>query len=380
MGWAGVAVCSYHVLRGGLAPLPRRSRPFQLAMVLVIAAPLVSSAAESPVVSAIRYTLEIEVGGQQYSATSVVQRTAAPRSSLPPDRAGSNSFKVSGEGLGIVLADGRALVSTVPTFIVPPGYDAADASKVAEFVAEGKSYPVSPVQLSAQTSPNSAFVFDSAIAPKTAWRFDWLDPAGTLGPGARIVRFVMTPTRDPPTFDLGKIVPWVVIDRRNSPIVTPPDDYWFGLRAYQAKVRQPEVQASAKPVEMISDTGRTTWLDATDSFAFASGWAEKVSDVRPIGVNYSDGLARVTLLPEETPGPPTPYVQRARIPKHRPGNPYEFWSPDICVSPAGCASILDRGPKGMPAGALIDPATEVVYLVELDYFTTGKDSFQRGEE
>jgi hypothetical protein len=30
----------------------------------------------------------------------------------------------------------------------------------------------------------------------------------------------------------------------------------------------------------------------------------------------------------------------------------------------------------MPAGALIDPVTDVVYLVDLDRFTTGKGGFQ----
>jgi REP element-mobilizing transposase RayT len=36
-----------------------------------------------------------------------------------------------------------------------------------------------------------------------------------------------------------------------------------------------------------------------------------------------------------------------RIPKHRPRNPYEFWSPDVCVSAVGCSKILDRGPQGV---------------------------------
>jgi hypothetical protein len=355
-----------------------RLRSHWRTVLLMLCAPVLLGQGNAPVVSAIRYTLEIEVAGQRYSATSVVQRSATPRSALPRELAGSNAFKSRGDGLGIRLADGRAFVSTVPEFIVPPGYDVADASKVARFLAEGKTYPVSNVQLSSRASSKSAFIFDSTVAPKTAWRFDWLNPAATLGPGARIVRYDMTPTDDPPTFDLGKVVPWVVTDRRPSLVSRHPDDEWFGFEAFRARVKQPEVRASAKPVEMSWGTSRTTWLDATDSFAFGSH-REKLSDMQQIGLRYSDDLARITLLPEETSAPPTVYVQRTRIPKHRPGNRFEFWSPHVCVLPAGCANILDRAPKGVSAGALIDPTTDVLYLIDLDHFTTETLMFQMDE-
>jgi hypothetical protein len=371
-------VSSDHALGGGRVPLGRCLRTCRQVMLMVVAAPLLSSAAEAPVVSAIRYTLVIEVGGQQYSATSVVQRTATPRSALPPELAGSNAFKSRGEGLGIRLADGRAFVSTIPIFTLPPGYDLRDANKVAQFAREGRSFPIQPAQLSLSTHKTSAFIFDSAVAPKTAWKFDWLDPAATLGPGARILRYDMRPTDDPPTFDLGKIVPWVVIDRRPSMVSRNPDDEWFGFEAFRAKVKQPEVRTSAKPVEMTAGANSTIWLDATDAFAFGSH-REKLSDMQTIGVQYSDDLTRITLLPEEARVPPAVYVQLTRIPRHRSGNRFEFWSPEVCVLPPGCANILDRAPMGVSAGALINPTTDVLYLVDLDHFTTETFMFQMDE-
>jgi hypothetical protein len=348
-------------------------------LVVVVAAPLLSLAAEAPVVSAIRYTLEIEVGGQQYSATSVVQRMALPRSALPPELAGSNAFKSRGEGLGIRLADGRAFVSTIPIFTLPPGYDLRDANKVAQFAREGRSFPVQYAQLSLSAHRTSAFIFDNAVAPKTAWKFDWLDPAATLGPGARILRYDMTPTDDPPTFDLDKVMPWIVTNRQGSRAIRDPDDEWYGFQAFRARVKQPEVRSAAKPVEMSLGASRVTWLDATDAIGFGI-YQQKFSDVQPIGLRYSQDLTRVTLLPEEAFVPPTAYVQQSRIPKHRPGKPLEFWSPAVCILPAGCANILDRGPMGVPAGALIDPATEIVYLVDLGRFTTDTFKFQMDEK
>jgi hypothetical protein len=352
-------------------------RPDLFTAVLLIVRVLATcgEAQAAPVVSAIRYTLEIEVDGQKYTATSVVQRTAVPRSELPPSRAGSNAFKWRGEGLGFVLEDGRAFVAAAPEFMVPPGYDVADASKVARFVTEGRTYPVRLAQPPARTNSKSAFIFDNAVAPKTAWKFDWLNPGGTLGPGARIVRYDMMPTDDPPTFDLGKVMPWIVTNRQGSRTLRDSDDEWYGFQAFRARVKQPEVRSSAKPVEMSSGTSSSVWLDATDSIGFGI-YRDKFSDMQPIGVRYSEDLTRVTLLPQETAVPPTVYVQQTRIPKHRPGKALEFWSPAICISGAGCANILDRGPAGVPAGALIDPTTELVYLVDLDRFTTDTFMFQ----
>jgi hypothetical protein len=157
-----------------------------------------------------------------------------------------------------------------------------------------------------------------------------------------------------------------------------PDDEWFGFEAFRARVKQLEVRASAKPVEMISDASKTTWLDATDSFAFGSH-REKLSDMQQIGLHYSDDLTRVTLLPEETRVPPTVYVQLTRIPGHRSGSTFEFWSPEVCVLPPGCANILDRAPMGVSAGALINPTTDLLYLVDLDHFTTETFMFQIDE-
>jgi hypothetical protein len=143
-------------------------------------------------------------------------------------------------------------------------------------------------------------------------------------------------------------------------------------------VKQPEVRASAKPVEMTSGANSTIWLDATDAFAFGSH-REKLSDMQTIGVQYSDDLTRITLLPEETRVPPAVYVQLTRIPRHRSGNRFEFWSPEVCVLPPGCVNILDRAPMGVSAGALINPTTDVLYLVDLDHFTTETFMFQMDE-
>jgi len=376
---AGIALGAIVFVASVLVTGANRALEGLLGLVVVLAPFLTAESKAPPVVSAIRYTLEIEMDGQRYMATSVVQRAAVARSALPPELAGSNAFKSRGEGLGIRLADGRAFVSTIPIFTLPPGYDFRDADKVAEFAREGRSFPVQPAQLSLSTHKTSAFIFDSADAPKTAWKFDWLDPTATLGPGARIVRYDMTPTDDPPTFDIGKIVPWVVIDRRPSMVSRDPDDEWFGFRAFRATVKEPQVRTSAKPVEMISGASRTTWLDATDSFAFGSH-LDKLSDVQPIGLRYSDDLARITVLPEQTRIPPTVYVQLARIPRHWPGSPFEFWNPEVCVLPAGCANILRRAPMGVSGGALIDPAAVVLYLIDLDHFTTETSMFQMDEK
>jgi hypothetical protein len=337
-------------------------------------------AAEEPVISSIRYTLEVEVAGQRYVATSVAQTVVYSKLKWQFEIGTDYRFRFRGEGLGIRLADGRALAVKYPRFKEPPGYNTTNRATVERFAAEGRSYPVELNPRRLLANPTDAFVFDDAVAPKQAWRFDWLHPERTLGPGARVVRFDMTPTHDPPTSDLGKAVPWVVTDRRTSPrqMIAGDKDSWYGFSAFRAKLTNFEARDEAREIALTTGADLSKWLDATDTVAHRYV-SSLVTEAEPIGVQYSDDFGRITLLPDEG-ALPTLFVQRARMMRRQPASEVEYWTPVVCIRRAGCADILMR-PSGLSkmTGALINPANDIVYITHLDSFTTANVEFQIDE-
>jgi hypothetical protein len=278
------------------------------------------------------------------------------------------------------LADGRALAVKYPRFKEPPGYDTTNRAIVERFAADGQSYPVELNPKRLFSNPTDAFVFDDAFAPKQAWRLDWMHPERTLGPGARIVRFDMTPTSDPPTFDLGRTVPWLVADRRKSPrqIMAADKDSWYGFAAFRAKLSNLAAGEEAEEIVLNTEGDQTKWLDATEIFAHRY-MSSLVTETEPIGVQYSEDFGRITLLPDEG-AQPTLFIQRARMIRRQPASQVEYWTPIVCISHLGCADILIR-PSGMSkmTGALINPANDTVYVARPDGFTTANIEFQKDE-
>lgn len=336
--------------------------------------------ADAPVISSIRYTLEVDVAGQRYLATSVAQTLVYSKSEWQFEIGTKYVFRSRGEGLGIRLADGRALAVKYPRFKPPPGYHDTDRAIVERFASDGRSYPVelNPKRLFA--NPTDAFVFDDAVAPKRAWRFDWMHPERTLGPGAQIVRFDMMPTRDPPTFDLGKTVPWVVADRRKSrqQMIPGDEDVWFGFDAFRAKFKNPDPLDEANEVVLTEETHQTKWIDASDRFSRGGMWS-LVTDVEPIGVRYSEDFGTITLLGDRSATvAPTLFVQSRRMKRREPANPVEQWTPVVCILHTGCADILSRAPGlSKTTGALINPASDDVYIARRNGFTTANTEFQK---
>jgi hypothetical protein len=336
---------------------------------------------QSPVDSAFRYALEIEVNGQRYTATSVAGPRIYSKPEWLPEFGTKFHVQSRGEGLAIRFPDGRALAVKYPIFDDPRGYVETDRESVERFANEGKSYPVK------YGDRTAAFIFDDAVAPKIAWRLDWLHPELALGAGARIVQFTMTPTRDPPTYDLDKTVPWLAIDRRIPALGgrISSDDVWFGYDAFRAKLSQPKVLAEAKEIELRADGAQATWLDVSPAFARLGAWKVLVSEVEPIAVRYSDDLTRITALPDNSPnGSPTRFIQKTRMPEKlssfnrapgAPAVPVEQWAPIVCIAGAGCVDILDR----TNTAALMRPSDETVYIIRRDSFVAGKSDFQRVE-
>lgn len=334
-------------------------------------------AGHEPIISSMRYTLEIDAGSKRYRASSVVQTYVYEKSEWTFEIGQKYVYRYRGEGLGIRLDDGRALAVKLPALWFPRDYKPYDKDVVLRFAAEEKSFPIElrPVG----SGPPNAFVFDDAIAPRQAWRFDWMRPERTLGPGARIVRFDMTPTRDPPIFDLGKAVPWVVVDRRKSrqQMTSGNEDVWFGFDAFRAKLKNPNPLDETKEVVLTEETRQTTWLDVTDRFS-RGGMSSLVTEVEPIGVRYSADFGTITLLVDRSPTvAPTLFVQRGWLKLRNPANPVEQWAPVVCILHTGCADILSR-PPGM-TGALINPASDDVYIARRDGFTTANTEFQKDE-
>jgi hypothetical protein len=333
-----------------------------------------------PVISSIRYELEIEAGGKRYGAVSVVQTFVYEKSEWTFEIGQKYLYRYRGEGLGIRLDDGRALVVKVPNLKIPRDYKPYDKDVVARFAVEQKSFPIDLRPIG--SGPPQAFVFDDAVAPTQAWRLDWMHPERTLGPGARIVRFDMTPTREPPTFDLDKAVPWVVVDRRKSrqQMIPGDEDVWFGFDAFRAKLKKLDARDDAKEIVLTGEMHQTKWLDATDRFSRGGMWS-LVTAVEAIGVRYSADFGTIMLLGDESlTVAPTLFVQRGRMKRREPGNPVEQWAPVVCVVDAGCADILS-GPPGLSkmTGALINPATDDVYIARRDGFTTANTEFQKNE-
>jgi len=337
-------------------------------------------AGPEPVISSIRYTLEIEVQGKRYTATSVVQTYVYEKSEWAFEIGQKYVYRHRGEGLGIRLDDGRAIAVKLRSLKTPPDYKPYDKDVVLRFASEQKSFPIDlrPVG----SGPPQAVVFDDAVAPSQGWRFDWLHPERTLGRGARIARFDMTPTRDPPTFDLGKAVPRVVVDRRKNrqQMIPGDEDVWFGFDAVRARLKNPNPLDETKEVVLSEETHQTKWVDATDRFSGGGMWS-LVTEVEPIDVRYSSDFGTITLLVDDKPTvAPTLFVQRERVKRRNPANPVEQWAPIVCILHTGCADILPR-PSGLSktTGALIDPATEDVYIARGDAFTTANTEFQKDE-
>jgi hypothetical protein len=337
---------------------------------------------QSPIDSAFRYALEIEAGGQRYTATSVAGPRIYSKPEWLPEFGTKFHAQSRGEGLAIRFPDGRALAVEYPRSDWPRGYVVTDRESVQRFANEGKSYPVKYDDRAQERT--QAFIFDDAVAPKIAWRFDWLHPELTLGAGARIVQFTMTPTRDPPSYDIDKTVPWLAIDRRIRGGASS-DDVWFGYDAFRAKLSQPKVLAEAKEIELRADGAQTTWLDVSLAFARLGAWKVLVSEVEPIAVRYSDDLTRITALPDNSPdGSPTRFIQATRMPKKlssfnlvtgAPPRPVEWWAPIVCIAGAGCVDILERP----YIAALMRPSDGTVYIIRRDGFVAGKSDFQRVE-
>jgi hypothetical protein len=336
--------------------------------------------AEDPVISAFRYTLEVEVAEQHYLATSVAQTLVYSKPDWQFEIGTKYFFRFRGEGLGIRFADGRVLAVKYPRFREPPGYDDTNRAIVERFAADGRSYPVELNRERLSANPTDAFVFDDAAAPRQAWRLDWMHPERTLGPGARIVRFDMTPTHDPPTFDLGKIVPWVVVDRRKSrqQMIPGDEDVWFGFDAFRAKFKNLDPLDEAKEVVLTEETHQTKWLDASDRFS-RGGMSSLLTEVEPISVRYSEDFGTITLLGDGSPTvAPTLFVQRGRMKRREPANPVEQWTPVVCILHTGCADILSRPPGlSKTTGALINPASDDVYIARRNGFNTANTEFQK---
>jgi hypothetical protein len=202
-----------------------------------------------------------------------VQTFVYRKPKLAPDLGQQYQYRYQGEGLGIRLDDGRAVAVKRPALWIPPDYKPYDKDVVLRFAAEQKLFPIE--LRSVGTGPPRGFVFDDAVSPSQAWRLDWQHAERTLGRGARIVRFDMTPTREQPTFDLGKAVPWVVIDRRKSPQQMMPsdEDVWFGFEAFRAKLKSLDVREEAKDVTLTEEAHQTKWLDASERFSRTGMWS-----------------------------------------------------------------------------------------------------------
>jgi hypothetical protein len=336
---------------------------------------------QSPVISAWRYTLEIEVAGQRYAATSVIEASAYTKPKWQFEIGQQYAFRGRGEGLGIRLADGRALVVKTPASGKPRGYESYNREVVERFLTEGQTFPIELDPRRSTSGPPRGFVLDDAVAPRAAWPLDWLSPDRVLGKGARIVRFDMTPTRDGPTFDIGKSVPWIVIDRRKSPreMFVDATDSWRGFHAFRAKLRIPATRNNAKPVVLSSNGRPSDWLDATEAFSSTSSWKTGlVTDVRQIGSELSRDLSLITLGSDDESSAASPFVQRSRLP-HPENDGLWNWTPSVCIPDEGCVDILSHGSHGARTSALISTKSDVVWVIEHDNFTTAAVEFQTEE-
>jgi hypothetical protein len=336
---------------------------------------------QSPVISALRYTLEIEVAGQRYATTSVIETKAYTKPVWQFEIGQRYLFRDSGEGLGIRLADGRALVVKTPASWKPRGYESYNGEAVERFLTQRQSFPIELDPRRSTSGPPRGFILDDAVAPKAAWPLDWLSPGLVLGQGARIVRFDMTPTRDAPTFNIGKAVPWVAIDRRKSPreMFIDAADSWRGFNVFRAKLKIPATRNNAKPVVLSSNGRQSDWLNATEAFSATSSWKTGlITDVTQIGSELSDDLSRITLASDDESNAMSPFVQRSRLP-HPENNGVWNWTPSVCIPNRGCADILSQGSFGARTGALIDTLSDVVWVVAHDEFTAASVEFQADE-
>jgi hypothetical protein len=339
------------------------------AEIVQVAAPPLLAASDGPVISAIRYTLEIAVGGQRYVGSSVVQTTIYNKSRLLPEIGQPYRYVYRGEGLGLRLADGRALVVKFPGYWYPPKYEVYKREVVERFAAEGRSFPMELRQIG--SGPPEGLVFDDAIAPKTVWQFDWLHPEATLGADARIVRFDMTPTREPPTFDIGKTIPWFAATRHEH-YGANPQDSWHGYAGFGAKLTGPDALEGAEKVTLTAADASTDWLDASKAFSRGYGRSRLVSNIERVDIQYAPDLTRITVFPERSRAfGPTALIQELQISAQFNKN-RGFWTPILCVAGGGCADIL----AGHRPVALIEPRGDTVYVVERTAVTARKNEFQ----
>jgi hypothetical protein len=292
------------------------------------------------------------------------------KSRLLPEIGQRYRYAYRGEGLGLRFADGRALVVKFPGYSYPPGYEVYRRDVVDRFAAEAQSFPMDLRPIG--SGPPSALVFDDAVAPKVAWRFDWLHPELTLGPGARIVRFDMSPTRAPPTFDLGSIIPWLAADRPTS-YRTNPQDVWCGYNGFRAKLTKPEeTREGAEKVTLGAADQATGWLNASKAFSRGYWRSTLASNIERVDVQYATDLSQVTVFSERTRDVgQTVLIQKSRIPVQSNKN-RDYWTPILCIAGVGCAEIL----SAYRSAALIEPFGETVYVVERDVITAAKNDFQ----
>jgi hypothetical protein len=188
----------------------------------------------------------------------------------------------------------------------------------------------------------------------------------------------MTPTRHAPTFDIGKSVPWVVIDRRKPPrqmFVDAADD-WRGFYAFRGKLNIAATRHNAKPVVLSSNGRQSDWLDATEAFSSTSSWKTGlVADIRPVGSALSHDLSRITLGSDDESS--APFVQRSRLP-HPENDGIWNWTPGVCILNEGCVD-LSHGSLGARTSALIDTKSDIVWVIQHDQFTTASAEFQTEE-
>lgn len=355
-----------------------RASFFLLFLIIFCSAP---SRGEEPVKSSLRYTLEIEFGGQRYVATSVVQTTAYEKPTWLPEIGQRYRFLFQGEGLGLQLPDGRVLVVKFPGYWKPPGFESYKANVVERFVAKGEVFQFQR-DATRNPTPPQAIIFDNATSPKKAWQFDYLHPELTLGRGARIVRFDMQLTRDEPTFNLGKVVPWLATDRRES-LYSPRrfEDVWFGYDVFRAKLKYSEVLKNSKKITLTGDGSSSEWLDISDAFLRgdwrnilrSNGDNQLISNIERVKVRYSSDLSQITVAPEESGEiPPTEFIRGAEMPRRHPDDAGEQWTPILCISKAGCSDLVGS----RFTIAIMKPSDDTVYVLHRDQFDAEKSEFE----
>lgn len=336
--------------------------------------------------SALRYTMEIEVGGRHHVATSVVQTSAHPLPSSTVERP-AYQLRYRGEALGFRFPDGKALLVSIPVGCAPAGYGSSQgfwyASSRAEIVerltTEARTVPIDFARPGTLSScPPRAFVLDDAVSPTALWKLDWRRPDVTLGAEARIVRFEMTPTRDAPTFDLAGTVPWAV---RQGSAAT-----WRGVSVYRgSSAHSPRDDPKRRIVVSRRSGKRAVLLDVTAEFT--TDYHSLVERLEKVDVRYSDGLARVTVLAgagEDTASTrffPEHLAPRRPAPDPpRPGTVLDVWRPVLCLVDLGCVDILVRPGVSRGEGAVIDPATNTLFAVRLESLLIGRVGFPQGRQ